>query len=75
VVLDNISRLIINEQHIIDNSDMYETLIFKSYEKYANSKTESYTINQIVTLLDIFLDSAIKNKMSTDLPEDKITIY
>lgn len=75
VILDNISRLIINEQHIIENQDAYEAIIFKTYEKYANSKTENYTINQVVNLLEIFLDSAIKYNMSTDLPEDKITIY
>ncbi len=75
VLLDNISRLVTNQRHIDENSSVYETFIFKSYEKYANSKTENYSINQIITLLEIFLDAVFKYKMDNELPDDVITIY
>lgn len=74
VVLDNISRLVTNQKHIDENSLAYETFIFKSYEKYANSRTENYSINQIITLLEIFLDTVFKYKMDNELPDDVITI-
>jgi len=75
VILDNISRLITNQRHIEENFQVYETIIFKSYEKYANSKTENYSINQILSLLEIFLDSVFKHKMDNELPDDVITIF
>lgn len=75
VVLDNISRLIVPSSHIERNESFFEHVIFKSYEKYANSKTENYSINVIVSLLELFLDSAFKYKMENELPEDEITIF
>jgi hypothetical protein len=74
VILDNISRLVVNESYMSNNEDAFEHIVFKSYEKYANSKTENYTINQIVSLLNIFLDSLIRYEMDNELPEDSITI-
>lgn len=74
VFMDNLSRLISNQTHIDQNFDFYEHYIFKSFELYNNSKTQQYTISQILALFEIMLDSLFKYSPSTELPIDSITI-
>lgn len=75
VFFDNLSRLITNQEHIDSNLDFYESFIFKAYEKYANSKTENYSINMIINIFEIALDAMFKDTPSVILPDDKITIF
>jgi hypothetical protein len=72
VVLENISKVITNQSHIEDNSEFYNMIIFKLFEKYQNDLMEDYTINQVVKMFDIFLYSMFKYSPSTKLPEDLI---
>lgn len=74
LILDNLSRVIVNSCWIEENFSFLEQIIFKTYEKYYSCKTEVYSINQILNLLEIFLDALIKFKPSSELPEDKISI-
>lgn len=74
VFYDNLSRIVTNSSHIEDFHDFYEHYCFKAYEQYNNSKTENYSINQIVTLFEIMLDSMFKHKPDNFLSEDKITV-
>ena len=74
VFYDRLSRVITNSQHIEDFEDFYEHYCFKAYEKYNNSKTEDYSINQIITLFEIMLDSMFRFQPDTYLSDDKISI-
>lgn len=74
IVLDNLSKLVCNQKFIDDNFLFFEHYCFKAYEKYNNSKTEQYSINQVVSLLEIMLDALFKYRPETELPEDIIDI-
>ena len=74
VFYDRLSRVVTNSSHIEEFKDFYEHYCFKAYEKYNNSKTEEYTINQIVTLFEIMLDSLFKYQPDNFLSEDLINI-
>jgi len=74
VFYDRLSRLVTTTSHIEKFENFYEHYCFKAYEQYNNSKTEIYTINQIVTLFEIMLDAMFKYKPETFLPEDTINI-
>ena len=74
VFYDLLSRIVVNQNYIDSNKDFFEHLIFKTYERYEISKTDSYTIRQIVVLLELFLDAMLQNKPDFELPEDIITV-
>lgn len=74
VFFDRLSRVITNSSHIETFDSFYEHYCFKAYEQYNNSKTEEYTINQIVTLFEIMLDAMFKYKPDNFLSEDIITV-
>ena len=71
---DRLSRLITNSTHIENFRDFYEHYCFKAYEQYNNSKTEEYTINQIITLFEVALDALFKYQPDNFLSEDSINI-
>lgn len=71
---DLLSRVVCNQRHIDDNKDYYDHIVFKTYERYAHSKTEEYSIRQIVMIFEITLDALFKYKPSDELLEDVITI-
>lgn len=71
---DRLSRVITNSAHIEAFEDFYEHYCFKSFEKYNNSKTEEYTVNQIISLFEIMLDSMFRYQPDNFLPEDTINI-
>jgi hypothetical protein len=74
VFYDRLSTVVCNREYVEQNKDFYEQVIWKTFERYNNSKTESYSINQIVTIFEIILDSMLKFKPSNELPEDLINI-
>ena len=74
VFFDRISRVVTNSSHIESFELFYEHYCFKAYEQYNNSKTEKYTINQILTLFEIMLDAMFKYKPDNFLSEDTITV-
>jgi len=73
VLLDNVSRLIINQNYIYENSEFFDNLIFKLWENYNNS-LESISIRKQAQMLEIFLGTMLKEKPSLSLPEDSIDI-
>lgn len=74
IFYDRLSTLVGNCEYVEQNKDFYEQVIWKTFERYNNSKTESYSINQIVTIFEIVLDSMLKFKPANELPEDLIKI-
>jgi hypothetical protein len=74
VFYDRLSRLITNSSHIENFEPFYEHYCFKSFEKYNNSKTEDYTINQIISLFEVMLDSLFKYQPDNFLSADSIDI-
>ncbi len=74
VFFDLLSRIVVNQNYIDSNKDFFEHIIFKTYERYEISKTESYSVRQIVVLIELFLDAMLQNKPSVELPEDIITV-
>jgi len=71
-VYDRLSRVITNQNHIDENQDFYEEIIFKMFEKYKNGTVNRVSITQCVLLFDIFLHSMFENKPKTFLPEDLV---
>lgn len=74
VLTENLSKVVIPQNYIDNEVDFFEQILFKTYEKYHNSKTETYSINQIRSLLEIFIDAMFTYKPSNNKPEDVITI-
>lgn len=74
IFFDRLSRVITNSAHIIAFESFYEHYCFKAFELYNNSKTEEYTLNQIISLFEIMLDSMFKYQPDNFLPEDTINI-
>lgn len=74
VFYDRLSRIVTNSAHMEEFQNFYEHYCFKAYEQYNNSKTESYSITQVVTLFEIMLDAMFKYQPDTFLSEDKISI-
>lgn len=74
VFYDNLSTLVTNSSHIENNYAFYEQVVWKCFEKYNNSKTEHYSINQLIVIFEIVLDAMFKFEPSTTLPEDLINI-
>lgn len=71
---DRLSRLITNSAHMEEFSDFYDHYCFKAYELYNNSKTENYSLNVIISLFEVMLDSMFKYQPNTFLSEDSINI-
>ena len=74
IFFDRLSRVITNSAHIIAFESFYEHYCFKAFELYNNSKTEEYTVNQIISLFEIMLDSMFRYQPDNLLPEDTINI-
>ncbi len=72
-VLENISRVIINQNYINANSDFFEKLLFKSWELYYyNSNLENISITKQIRMLELFLSVMLELKPDLELPEDVI---
>ena len=74
VFYDRLSRVIVNSSYIEDNQEFFDHILWKFYDRYLNAKTEIYTINMLITTVEIFLDSLLKFKPDLELPEDTITL-
>ncbi len=73
VFFDNLGTLITNENHITNNYDFYEDIIFKCFEMY-QKQSSVYIVTDFTKILNIFLKSLFLNQPDTELPEDVITI-
>lgn len=71
---DNLSTLVTNREHILRNKDFYEQFIWKAFEKYNNSRSDSYSVRQIVLLFELSLDAMFKFQPETELPEDLLNL-
>lgn len=71
---DQLSHLITNQAHIDQCQDFYEEIIFKLYELYLHSKSESFSVNQCVRVFEVVLFSMFKYNPTTQLPEDLINL-
>ena len=71
VLLDNVSKLVINRNYIIKNMKFFEAVIFKLYEDYLYSP-EQISITKQAKILEAVLGCMIKYKPSLELPEDEI---
>lgn len=71
-VLENISKIIINQNYIYQNYSFFEKIIFKMFEDYDKSILEPISINKQIKMLELFLAAMIEMKPSQELPEDSI---
>lgn len=75
VFFERLSRLITNSRHIDNFRPFYEHYCFKAFEQYNSSKTDRYSLNQVITLFEIMLDSLFKYQPDNFLSEDEINIF
>lgn len=72
-VLENISRIIVNQNYINNNFEFFEKLLFKMWELYYyNSNLEPISITKQMRMLEMFLATMIEIKPDLDLPEDSL---
>lgn len=72
VLLENISRMVINQNYINSNEDFFNSVCFKMWENYYNSNTEPISIIKQARLLEIFLGIMLKEKPTLFLPDDEL---
>lgn len=73
VLLDNLSKVVINRRYIKENQDFWDNIIFKMFEEYYFS-SEEITIRKQAKYLELFFDCNIKFKPSQELPEDVLDL-
>lgn len=73
VLLDNLSKVVINRRYIKENQNFWDNLIFKMFEEYYFS-TEEISIRKQAKYLEIFFDCNIKFKPSQVLPKDVLDL-
>lgn len=74
VLTESLSKVVIPQNYINREVDFFEQIFFKTYEKYHDSKIENYSINQIRSLLEIFIDALFTYQPSNKKPDDLINI-
>lgn len=74
IFYDRLSRVITNSAHIEEFQNFYEHYCFKAYELYNNSKTDNYSLNIVISLFEIMLDSLFKYQPDNFLSDDTINI-
>ena len=73
VLLDNISKVVINRKYIKDNQSFWDNIVFKLFEEYYFS-SEPVSIRKQSKFLEIFFDCNIKFKPSQFLPNDVLDL-
>lgn len=71
VLLDNISKLVINRNYILENSEFFDAVIFKMFEDYLFS-LEQISITKQAKMLELFLGCMLKYSPAQILPEDSL---
>lgn len=71
-VLENISRIIVNQNYINNNFYFFEKIIFKLWENYYNSVLEPITITKQIRMLELFLSAMLEFEPDLELPEDSL---
>jgi len=73
VLLDNISKVVVNRRFIKENPSFWDNIVFKMFEEYYFSP-EYVSIKKQARLLEIYLHCMFKYKPSTNLPEDVLEL-
>lgn len=73
VLLDNISKIVINRNYISRNQQFWDSMVFKMFEEYRFS-LEDISIRKQAKLLEIFFGSLFEFSPETEKPEDIIEI-
>jgi len=73
VLLDNISKVVINRNYIASNQQFWDKMVFKMFEEYYFSP-EEISIRKQAKLLEIFFSCLFEFSADNKKPEDIITI-
>lgn len=73
VLLDNLSKVVVNRNYLEQNQEFWDTIVFKLFEQYYYS-LEEISIRKQAEGLEIFFNALFLFKPSTEKPEDLINI-
>lgn len=73
VLFDNISKVVINRNYLVENSVFWDNLVFKMFEEY-NFSMEEISIRKQAKYVEMFLATMIKFKPSQELPKDVLYV-
>jgi hypothetical protein len=73
VLLDNISKLVINRNYILENSEFFDAVVFKMFEDYLFS-LEPISITKQAKTFELFLGCMLKYLPTQVLPEDSLKL-
>lgn len=73
VLLDNISKVVINRNYIAQNQEFWDEIVFKLFEEYRFS-LEDTSIRKQAKLLEIFFHSLFEFQPAVVQPEDLIDL-
>lgn len=73
VLLDNISKVVVNRHYISRNQKFWDNMLFKLFEEYRFS-LEDISIRKQAKLLEIFFGCLFEFAPETEKPEDLIDI-
>ena len=73
VLFDNISKVVINRNYLVENSVFWDNLVFKMFEEY-NFSMEDISIRKQAKYVEMFLATMIKFKPSQELPKDVLYV-
>lgn len=73
VLLDNISKLVINRNYILENEEFFDAVVFKMFEDYLFS-VEPISIRKQAKMFELFLGCMLKYTPTQTLPEDSLKL-
>lgn len=73
VLLDNVSKVVINRAYIENNQEFWNNIVFKLYEEYFFS-LEQTSIRKQAKLLEIFFNGLFEFHPAVEKPEDIIDL-
>lgn len=73
VLLDNLSKVVVNRSFIKQNKQFWDNLVFKMFEEYYFSM-EFVSIKKQARLLEIYLHCMFSYKPALKLPEDVLEL-
>jgi len=73
VLLDNISKVVVNRNYIAQNKDFWDAIVFKLFEEYYFSLEET-SIRKQAKILEIFFNCLFELHPAVNKPEDIIDL-
>lgn len=73
VLVDNISKVVINRNYISQNQDFWDAIVFKLFEEYYYSPEET-SIRKQAKILEIFFNGLFEHRPAVEKPEDIINV-